>query len=255
MTVQIKLFATLKEKAGRNEIPVAITPPLTVQELLTQIEESYPALAPALPTAIVAVNKAFASLQTVIHGEEEIALFPPVSGGSDMPHPTYFAITPEAPDLNDIHARLVQPDVGAVVTFTGSVRGQTQRAGLPPQTLFLEYEAYGAMATAKMAQIAREIWERWPDVKGVAIVQRIGRLDVGDTTTYVACAGGTATRVYLPPPATASIGSKKLCPSGKKRLARTQASGSKEIMNRRKAIIKCLVQQALLERIIWTRIV
>ncbi|MCA9958602.1 MAG: molybdenum cofactor biosynthesis protein MoaE, partial [Anaerolineales bacterium] len=96
-----------------------------------------------------------------------IALFPPVSGGSEtFPHPTYFAITPHTPDLNDLHARLTQPDVGAVVSFTGSVRGQTNREGLPAQTTYLEYEAYQAMAETKMAQIAREIWERWPSVKG-----------------------------------------------------------------------------------------
>lgn len=104
--------------------------------------------------------------------------------------PTYFALTETEPDLNDIHARLTQPDVGAIITFRGSVRGETQREGLPPQTLHLEYEAYEAMAQERMAQIAEEIWERWDDVKGVAIVQRIGRLSVGDLTTLVACAAG-----------------------------------------------------------------
>jgi molybdopterin synthase catalytic subunit len=69
------------------------------------------------------------------------------------------------------------------------VRGQTQRDGLPPETLRLEYEAYEAMATEKMAQIAREIWARWPLVRGVALVQRLGSLAVGDVTTFVACAG------------------------------------------------------------------
>ena len=53
-----------------------------------------------------------------------------------------------------------------------------------------EYEAYEAMAVERMAQIAQEIWARWPAVKGIAIVQRLGRLDVGDLTTLVACAAG-----------------------------------------------------------------
>ncbi len=104
--------------------------------------------------------------------------------------PTYLAVTEAEIDLNPIQAHLRQPDVGAIVTFTGSVRGFTQREGLPAQTSLLEYEAYEAMALAKMAQIAREIWERWPAVKGVAVVQRIGRLGVGETTTLVACAAG-----------------------------------------------------------------
>jgi molybdopterin synthase catalytic subunit len=61
---------------------------------------------------------------------------------------------------------------------------------MPTETLFLEYEAYSSMAELKMRQIAREIWERWPLVKGIAIVQRIGKLGVGDTTTFIACASG-----------------------------------------------------------------
>ncbi len=103
-------------------------------------------------------------------------------------HPTYFAITEETTDLNAIHARLTRPNVGAIITFTGAVRGATQRDGLPPKTIHLEYEAYEEMATERMQQIAEEIWERYPMVMGVAIVQRIGRLQVGEMTTLVACA-------------------------------------------------------------------
>ena len=104
--------------------------------------------------------------------------------------PTYFALTESDPDLNEIHACLTQPDVGSVVTFRGSVRGETQRDGLPPKTLHLEYEAYEEMAVERMQQIADEIWDRWPLVKGIAIVQRIGKLNVGEMTTLVSCASG-----------------------------------------------------------------
>ncbi len=92
-------------------------------------------------------------------------------------------------DIAAIQRQLVAPDIGAVVTFTGYVRGRTDRDGLPPETLHLEYEAYSEMAEEKMAQIAREIWARWPLVRGVALVQRIGRLPISDVTTFVACAG------------------------------------------------------------------
>ena len=185
----IKLFATMRDKAGRTAVAVDVTTPLTVAELLHAVGQAYPTLQQSLGSALVAVNKAFAFAETIVNEGDEIALFPPVSGGS-FPYPTYFAITEEEPDLNAIHAHLRQPDVGAVVSFTGSVRGATSRAGLPAQTSYLEYEAYSDMATLKMAQIAREIWERWPLVKGIAIVQRIGKLDVGETTTFVACASG-----------------------------------------------------------------
>lgn len=189
MTLTIRLFATLKELAQNSHIQLDTTFPTTVAQLRDAISASHPQLAPALPTALVAVNKAFAAEETPIHPGDEIAIFPPVSGG-DTPYPTYFAISADPPDLNAIHHHLLQPNIGAIVSFTGSVRGQTQRDGLPPTTHYLEYEAYSEMAEAKMSQIAREIWERWPQVKGIAIVQRIGRLNVGDITTFVACAAG-----------------------------------------------------------------
>lgn len=191
MELEIRLFATLKDRAGRDRIRVSLDEPATVQTLLDGLTAVYPTLAPILPTALVAVNKNFASKTTPITPGDEVAIFPAVSGGSnEFPHPTYFAITEDELDINAIHARLTRPDVGAVVSFTGSVRGQTQRKGLPPQTVHLEYEAYSAMAESKMAQIAREIWQRWPQVKGIAIVQRIGKLEVGQHTTFVACAAG-----------------------------------------------------------------
>jgi len=191
MPFTIRLFATLKDRAGRDRVQLALDTPATVHTLLAALAAEYPALREALPSALVAVNQSFAFPETAVQPGDEIAIFPPVSGGEDDPvHPTYFAITHEPLDMNAIHQRLARPDVGAVVSFTGSVRGQTRREGLPPETLYLEYEAYSSMAENKMAQIAREIWARWPLVKGIAIVQRIGQLSIGDVTTYVACAAG-----------------------------------------------------------------
>lgn len=191
MNLEIRLFATLRDLAGTNRLEVVLEDPATVDRLLQQVENDHPALTAALPTILVAVNKAYAGPETPISEGDEIAFFPPVSGGEDtVSHPTYFAITEEQVDLASIHRRLTTPEVGAIVTFTGSVRGRTDRVGHPQTTIHLEYEAYEEMATGKMEQVAREIWERWPLVKGVAIVQRIGTLAVGDTTTIVACAAG-----------------------------------------------------------------
>jgi molybdopterin synthase catalytic subunit len=190
MKLEIRLFATLKDRAGRDRIQVETEEPVDVRSLLEVISTSFPTLSASLPSALVAVNKAFADLDTPIEPGDEVALFPPVSGGGNSTnhHPTYFAITTENVDLNEIHSQLIQPDIGAIVTFSGSVRGETKRDGLPAKTLHLEYESYQEMAESKMSQIAREIWERWPLVKGIAIVQRIGKLEIGETTTIVACA-------------------------------------------------------------------
>lgn len=220
MQLEIRLFATLKDRAGQGRVSLTLDKTeVTVQEMLAALAAAYPSLSTSLPTTLVAVNRQYATPETIIHAGDEVALFPPVSGGSpeeseqlavtsdqsqhsalnsqssvlnpqSFPFPTYFALTEEKPDLNAIHAHLVRPDVGAIATFSGYVRGATQRDGLPSETLHLEYEAYSEMAAERMAQIAHEIWERWPQVKGIAIVQRIGKLEIGEPTTLVACAAG-----------------------------------------------------------------
>ena len=191
MELNIRLFATLRDRAGQNRVLVTVPSPATVQDLLDAVGSDYPMLAPSLPTVLVAINKNFAFPETIVEQSDEVALFPPVSGGaSSFAHPTFFAITHDEPDMRAIYSHLTQPDVGAIVNFTGMVRGQTDREGMPAETLYLEYEAYSSMAEEKMAQIALEIWQKWPGVKGVAIVQRIGKLDISDVTTFIACAAG-----------------------------------------------------------------
>jgi molybdopterin synthase catalytic subunit len=101
-------------------------------------------------------------------------------------HPTIFAITEEVLDLDDLLARITLPSTGAACFFTGMVRGVTQRDD-PHETAYLEYEAYRPMAEAKMHQVADEIRQRFPSVEGIAIVQRIGRLEAGTPTVLIAC--------------------------------------------------------------------
>ena len=186
--LEVRLFATLKERAGQPRVRVVLAEPAQVTDLLAELGQRYPPLAPALDSALIAVNREFAFPDSPLAPGDEVALFPPVSGGADSPHPTYFALTSDPLDVDAVTQRLVTPEIGAVVFFQGAVRGETRRSGLPGETLHLEYEAYEEMAVAKMGQIAREIWERWPLVHGIAIVQRIGRLGIGETTTFVACA-------------------------------------------------------------------
>lgn len=100
--------------------------------------------------------------------------------------PTLYAITEDLLDLDDLLRRITLPTTGAACLFTGMVRGVTSR-GEPHQTAYLEYEAYKSMAEAKMRQVAEEIRQRFPAVEGIAIVQRIGRLEVGTPTVLIAC--------------------------------------------------------------------
>jgi MoaE-MoaD fusion protein len=150
--------------------------------------EKYPSIELAMDTTVVAVNREFAPDEDILPDGAEIAIFPPVSGGSQpqTDHPTIFAITAAEIDLNQLLAQITLPGTGAACLFTGMVRGVTQR-GDPHQTSYLEYEAYQPMAEAKLRQVADEIRQRWPSVQGVAIVQRVGRLDPGTPTVLIAC--------------------------------------------------------------------
>lgn len=104
----------------------------------------------------------------------------------DQSHPTIYLVTEGELDLNNLLAKITLPTTGAACFFTGMVRGLTTR-NAPHQTDYLIYEAYKPMAQAKMQQVADEIRTHWPDVEGIAIVQRIGRLDPGTPTVLIAC--------------------------------------------------------------------
>lgn len=103
-------------------------------------------------------------------------------------YPEICQLASEPLDLDALIASITTVDTGAVCVFSGMVRGNTQREGEIAQTEHLEYEAYAPMALAKMRQVAAEIRERWPLVQGIAIVQRVGRLEVGQNTILIACA-------------------------------------------------------------------
>ena len=101
--------------------------------------------------------------------------------------PTIFSITEDVLEIDKLLNQITLPSTGAACFFSGMVRGETQKEGQPPQTKYLEYEAYVPMAEVKMQQVADEIRQRWPAVEGIAIVQRIGRLYPGTPTVLIAC--------------------------------------------------------------------
>jgi molybdopterin synthase catalytic subunit len=100
--------------------------------------------------------------------------------------PTIFSVTEAELDLNELLAQITLPTTGAACFFSGMVRGVTSR-GEAHETEHLVYEAYVPMAEAKMAQVAEEIRQRWPQVEGIAIVQRVGKLMPGTPTVLIAC--------------------------------------------------------------------
>ena len=179
----VLFFASLKQAAGVNRMEVSLPQGATVADLKAHLAGNVPGLAAAMDHAVVSVNHEFAEDAVVLSAGAEVAIFPPVSGGA---LPTICLITGDPLDLDALVAQITLPTTGAVVVFTGTVRGVTTR-GEAHDTAYLEYEAYQPMAEAKMRQVAAEIRAKWSTVEGIALVQRIGRLYPGTPTTLIAC--------------------------------------------------------------------
>jgi molybdopterin synthase catalytic subunit len=202
MNVNVLFFATLKDRAGAERLTVALPDAeLTLETFKAALGVQYPPLTEALGTAVAAINHEFAFTSDVVRDGDEVAFFPPVSGGqpdadpaagpaAPVPWPEVYRIEAGLLDLNTLTQAITTPATGAVCLFSGYVRGETAKEGKLTLTKRLEYEAYESMAVAKMKQVAAEIRERWPLVQGIAVVQRVGNLQVGEPTVIIACASG-----------------------------------------------------------------
>lgn len=180
----IYLFATLRERVGSAKIEVLVGEKASVAELKIAAARAFPELDDYLPNVLVAVNQAYAFNDEEIPTDAEVAFFPPVSGGSG--YPTIVEIADGALSLDEYLPKITGFSTGAICIFYGVVRGKTSR-GTAHVTSELVYEAYETMAKTKMLQVADEIRERWPEVEGILIIQRIGRLAPGTPTIVIAC--------------------------------------------------------------------
>jgi molybdopterin converting factor subunit 1 len=183
--IKVLFFATLKEKAGVGETELEIPDSISVADFKQLLFKQFPNLPHSTANLLVAINKEYAFDQELIPAGAEVALFPPVSGGS-AEWPTIFSVTEDELDLNAILEQITLPSTGAACFFSGMVRGITSR-GDAHETEHLVYEAYVPMAEEKMRQVADEIRARWPAVEGIAVVQRIGKLMPGTPTVLIAC--------------------------------------------------------------------
>jgi molybdopterin synthase catalytic subunit/molybdopterin converting factor small subunit len=182
--ITVLFFANLKEKTGTSKKVLEIKDEMRIFDLKKHLESVFPGLQGALTTALVSINSEFAFDEDLIPQHAEVGFFPPVSGGGD--NPVFVNITENEIDLNDLLAQITSGSTGAACIFTGMVRGVTERED-PHETLYLEYEAYVPMALLKMRQVADEIQRKWPEVTGISIVQRVGRLMPSTPTVMIAC--------------------------------------------------------------------
>lgn len=188
--VRVRFFASLRQAAGVAEVDRQLPAGSTVASLLAGLSASYPGLPTASGAIYAAVNRAYAGADMVLADGDEVALFPPVSGGQ-QDGPRLFEITTAPLSLDEVAARVAGPDRGAITVFAGVVRGETGDL----RTDHLEYEAYAEMAEPMLADIGAEVQQRWPQVQAISIVHRVGRLEVGEPSVVIAVAaahrGGT----------------------------------------------------------------
>ncbi len=190
MRVRVLYFGVLREHFGTSEAAVELQEEqCTVRGLLSFLQSETSQAAGRLggrdsldglwTRLAVAVNQQYADPQQSLHPDDEVALLPPVSGGS----PERVLLTTDRVQAEPVLAAIKAGSDGAVVLFDGIVRDNTRGR----QTQYLVYEAYEAMALAEMRKLAAEAQRCFP-VREVWLHHRLGRLAIGETSVLIAVA-------------------------------------------------------------------
>ncbi|MPZ47994.1 MAG: molybdopterin converting factor [Dehalococcoidia bacterium] len=178
MKVNLRLFAALHDLVGARQVSLELEDGATIDDLKARLSEVYPALQPMIKTVVCAIGEEYVSPSERVPAGAEVALIPPVSGGSN----DLFRVTKE-PLAAQALADLVRRDeAGAIALFYGVVRNNSEGRDVER----LEYEAYGPMALRKLAEVAEETKRRFPAVSVVGAWHRTGLLEIGETSLLVA---------------------------------------------------------------------
>ncbi|WP_206830986.1 molybdopterin converting factor subunit 1 [Alicyclobacillus fructus] len=169
MRVDIRLFANVKEIAGRDKLELDVPDHATVSDVVQALRDAYPQLREALQHVMVAVNLEFADPSRRVQEGDEIALIPPVGGGErDDP---FARLTRDPLDVQQAESLLSDPRHGGCVLFLGTVRAWTGHR----QTHHIEYEAYEAMVQVQLEQLVAEVEQEFSGVKAL-VWHRVGTL-------------------------------------------------------------------------------
>jgi MoaE-MoaD fusion protein len=189
MRVRILFFGVLKDLMGRASEDGEFPSGADLRAVFDAVAGRCPALREMASSIVMARNQEFAEPSVKLEDGDEVALLPPVSGGSrdGLPDPleisengNYYALTHRTIDTRWIIDRLLTGAEGAVVTFEGTARNQTKGR----RVRCLDYECYEPMALKMMARIGAEVAGAHA-VNRVAMVHRLGRLLIGQTSIAV----------------------------------------------------------------------
>jgi len=190
MRVQVLFFGVLKDLAGRASDELTLSENAKAGDVVEHYERIIPAMGGMLASIAISVNQEYASPGAKLHAGDEIALLPPVSGGSAEIQQTPLetlqattgrvAITRDAIETAAWTAKIKQPEDGATVVFEGIVRNHSRGR----RTLFLDYEAYEEMALKQMESLVAQALSEF-QIRDAAIVHRLGRLQIGETSVLI----------------------------------------------------------------------
>ena len=185
MKIGVLFFGVLKEVIGRSSETVDLPEGARVREVLFYYAREAPRFEAMVPSLAISVNQEYSGADRALRDGDEVGLLPPVSGGSAQGGELRgeVKIVRERIDAEAVVRRLKQPADGAAVIFDGVVRDNTRGR----RTLYLDYEAYEPIALRQMESLAVEARSRFA-VRGVSIVHRLGRLNIGETSVLIAVA-------------------------------------------------------------------
>jgi molybdopterin converting factor subunit 1 len=181
MRISVLYFAVFREKLGTDGEPLELPDGARVADAVAALAARHPAIAKLAGKFRIAVNADFVSEGTELHDGDELALIPPVAGGSGPAR--HVLLSPDPLSLDRCIAAVSGPGMGGIVTFTGMVRRQSRGVTVEK----LEYEAYGTMAVREMTRLCDEIEAEVAGAR-LAVEHRTGTLQIGDIAVVIAAA-------------------------------------------------------------------
>jgi len=191
LTVRVLFFGAARDAVGEEQIELNCGSGCNAGEALQKILSENPALNRFGKSLLLAVNQEYADQNRELRNGDELAIFPPVSGGSSsagsagiLPVSSddkdFFELTTDPISVESVSRRVVLPQCGATVTLDGYAREWTKGR----RTLYLVYEAYEPMALTEMKKLGAQAHEKF-DIAHIGIVHRTGRLEIGETSVVI----------------------------------------------------------------------